>query len=68
MPVVRWLVLHEKAVFAHLVDGGSHLWVTLEYLVEEVARDHVYALLVKLELACQDLLLQLHRIISFHKG
>ena len=33
MPVVGGLVQHEEAVLLEPVDGGAHLWVSLEYLV-----------------------------------
>ena len=50
------------------IDRRPHLRVTLEYLVEEVASDDIDTLLVELELARQNLLLQFHWVILLLEG
>lgn len=68
LPVVRWLVQHEHPVAFHVFDRRPHLWVALENLAQQVPRRQVNALFVQTNLACNDLLLELHRVILFQEG
>ena len=67
LPVVGGFELHEEAVLHEFVDGGSHLRVAQEHLREELASDHVNALLAYQDLARQNLLLNLHRVLLLLK-
>ena len=67
LPVVGGFELHEEAVLHEFVDGGSHLRVAQEHLGEEFASDHVDALLAYQDLARQNLLLNLHRVLLLLK-
>ena len=67
-PVVCRFILHEETVLFQVIDGGSHLGVADEYLVEEVPGDDIDPLFVEFELAGKYLLLQLHGVLLLSEG
>ncbi len=68
LPVVGGLLLDEQFVLFEGVDRGSHLGITLEYLVQKITSSQVDAFLVQAQLSSQNLLLQLHWIIFLQEG